>query len=815
MVWSGDFVASNLNLGFTEKEQPVKLEQLVGLALRDNPKRAHLLVSNVLGKHIPVSPDLLISSAEILAVIVDEKLKGTKPIISDLMLTELSKILNKETTFVKLKALLKDYKVTSQSIVLGYAETATALGAIVANKLDSYYINSTRYPSKDIKNYGVFEEEHSHATSHNITPKNVQYLNSDLPLVLVDDELTTGNTVLNTIKALHAKHNHPKYVIASLVDLRDELSHKRMEDFAVENNIIIEVAALSSGVVTLPENSIEVAQSIIRSGEGVADKQISHESKEVTIANPADFFTGSLTKDGVDNFGSYNLAAVNFASRVHPMLKGNHILVLGLEEEMYLPILVSRNLNGFGLDVKFSSTTRSPVFPKASKDYAIQDKIMYTLPHVEDDTPIRYAYNIGNQFDTIVIFSNDEKPYNDIEDLVNQLRRKSKRIIIMKYKNLSEPLVGPAFGSYSSDDVKWLLKDLSDVELEIVTEEREEAIQSGGAHYAESLPIEFQPSIEYQELFKSSLQESSYKLAVAVGVVSEQIVKQRKSPVLVSLARAGTPVGVLIKRYIQDKYRVNLPHYAVSIVRGKGIDANALRYLAANHHPEDIIFVDGWTGKGAIVKELKVALEKYGNETGDWFNSEVAVLADPGNCVKIFGTREDYLIPSACLNSTVSGLISRTVLNENFIGEDDYHGAKFYKEFLENDYSNYFIDEVAKQFPLINKDVKEGLSKVDYSIEPTFEGWASIEKINTEYGINNINLVKPGVGETTRVLLRRVPWKILVRKDQIENLKHIKVLAEERGTVIELVDHLPYSCVGLIHPQYTKGATGFDGVATS
>ena len=46
----------------------------------------------------------------------------------------------------------------------------------------------------------------------------------------------------------------------------------------------------------------------------------------------------------------------------------------------------------------------------------------------------------------------------------------------------------------------------------------------------------------------------------------------------------------------------------------------------------------------------------------------------------MFGTREDYLIPSACLNSTVSGLVSRTVFNTDHIGPDDFHGAKFYAE---------------------------------------------------------------------------------------------------------------------------------------
>jgi hypothetical protein len=32
---------------------------------------------------------------------------------------------------------------------------------------------------------------------------------------------------------------------------------------------------------------------------------------------------------------------------------------------------------------------------------------------------------------------------------------------------------------------------------------------------------------------------------------------------------------------------------------------------------------------------------------------------------------------------------------------------------------------------------------------------------------------------------------------------------------VEVVDGLPYSCVGLIHPQFTRGATGDEGTAIS
>ena len=87
---------------------------------------------------------------------------------------------------------------------------------------------------------------------------------------------------------------------------------------------------------------------------------------------------------------------------------------------------------------------------------------------------------------------------------------------------LPAPLYGPAFSSYAAEDVVWLLKDLSGVALEAPTEEREEAVQSGGAHYAESLPVEYQPSPEYQALFRTALAESAQRMAAAIGDICQQ-----------------------------------------------------------------------------------------------------------------------------------------------------------------------------------------------------------------------------------------------------------------------------------------------------
>ncbi|MEU5881521.1 cysteine protease StiP family protein [Spirillospora sp. NPDC047279] len=375
---------------------------------------------------------------------------------------------------------------------------------------------------------------------------------------------------------------------------------------------------------------------------------------------------------------------------------------------------------------------------------------------------------------------------------------------------LPEPLYGPEFGSYARSEVAWLLKDLSDVRLEAPTEEREAAIQAGAAHYAESLPVEYQPGEAYQRLFHEALEATAGRLAHAVGLITEMILAERgPDAVLVSLARAGTPVGVLVRRWARFAHGLDLPHYAASIVRGRGIDATALRYLAAHHDPASVMFVDGWTGKGAITRELAAALDEHAAAYGHRFSARLAVLADPGRCTPVFGTRDDFLVPSACLNSTVSGLVSRTVLNDRLIGPGDFHGAKFYAELAGADVSALFLDAVSARFDDVAERVaKDAPPLIAADRTPDWSGWEAVRRVGAAHGVGDLNLIKPGVGETTRVLLRRVPWKVLARADAGDDLRHIRLLAAERGVPVLDVDpaSLPYACVGLIHPRFGKGA---------
>jgi hypothetical protein len=352
------------------------------------------------------------------------------------------------------------------------------------------------------------------------------------------------------------------------------------------------------------------------------------------------------------------------------------------------------------------------------------------------------------------------------------------------------------FGTYEKEDVVFLLKDISNLMIEEDNTEREMKIQNGG-HYSQMLPIEKNVSKEYLDLYKEQLENNKEKLAYAIGVMSEKIIRKNgEDVVLVSLARAGTPIGVLAKRYLKNRYDLKLNHYTISIIRDKGIDINAIRYIIDKHPYSKIQFVDGWTGKGTICRELDKACEDMKKILGVDIDSTLAVLADPAGYASIYGVREDFLIPSACLNSTVSGLISRTVLRHDLIGKDDFHGAKFYKELIDKDESINYIQTIESCFKNQYEKIDKSLIKLDYCVSKI--GDADVLKIKQSYDIKDKNFIKPGVGETTRVLLRRIPDKILVKDLNDKSIEHIFILAKEKSVEVVEMDLKAYRCCGII-----------------
>lgn len=351
--------------------------------------------------------------------------------------------------------------------------------------------------------------------------------------------------------------------------------------------------------------------------------------------------------------------------------------------------------------------------------------------------------------------------------------------------------------SYSSDDVVILLQDVEGHVPILDTVEREKLNQSG-VHYSEMLPLEYKPTDKYMEIYNESLNILSKETANAVELLSEKLMKYKgKDMVLVSLARAGTPIGILVKRFIKYHWGYDIPHYSISIIRGKGFDVCAMNYIVDKHGSKNIQFLDGWVGKGAINHVLEQGCQELREKDEKFLDldSSLAVLTDPACVTELYGTRQDFLIPSACLNATVSGLVSRTVKLKGMT-DDELHGAVYYKDYVSEDKSKEFIDTVCRCFTdKIENNFTPSIAEQD----ETFKGIDEVREISLKYGISDVNKIKPGVGETTRVLLRRVPDRVLIREDANEKyLKHIKRLCEEKKIPIEIYPLKKYNVCGII-----------------
>jgi hypothetical protein len=355
-------------------------------------------------------------------------------------------------------------------------------------------------------------------------------------------------------------------------------------------------------------------------------------------------------------------------------------------------------------------------------------------------------------------------------------------------------------GSYDPADVTFLLKlvDISDTPVA----EKERLIQSGRRHYSEMITRERLPSAEYLRVFHEAVQREKARLARDVLALAALVAELRPGEVtLVSLARAGTPVGVLLVRALRRHFGRSATHYSVSIIRDRGIDEAALRHVLARHSAASVVFLDGWTGKGVIARELDGAVRRFNAAHDTALDPGLFALADLSGTAAHAASSEDYLIPSAVLGATVSGLVSRSILNADVVGPGDFHGCLYYREFEAADLSRWFADEIGAE--VARRWDAHGLEATPVRTVAERDALrdrstAFLGDVAARHGSRDVNLVKPGICEATRVLLRRVPDLLLLREPDAVEVAHLQVLAREKGVPVAVEPALPYRAAALI-----------------
>jgi len=354
-------------------------------------------------------------------------------------------------------------------------------------------------------------------------------------------------------------------------------------------------------------------------------------------------------------------------------------------------------------------------------------------------------------------------------------------------------------GSYLEEDVTFLLKPVRLAPTDVAQKER--LIQSGARHYSEMISREEPPDTTYVRLFHEAITRNGSLFAADILRLARHLADQPADPlVLVSLARAGTPIGVLLKRTLERMGRRS-HHYSISIIRDRGIDFVALDYILSRHPASAVYFVDGWTGKGAIADELTTTIADYNASRRVALRDSLFVVVDLAGVAHFAGSAHDYLIPCAILNAVVSGLVSRTILNDDCVQEGDFHACLYYEEYRDMDLSQWFANTMMQYV-----DRERGRATSRHS-----HNWTAarrkqlraatnrfVDDAMRRYEVRDRNRVKPGVGEATRALLRRMPDRLLLREPSAADVAHLHWLAARRGISIEPAAWIPYEAAAII-----------------
>lgn len=332
------------------------------------------------------------------------------------------------------------------------------------------------------------------------------------------------------------------------------------------------------------------------------------------------------------------------------------------------------------------------------------------------------------------------------------------------------------------DDVTVQLRP---AQARLVSVTEKEALIRSGVSYGELLTPEALPTAAQTRAYAGALSRNGARVGELLAALTAAVLREYDQPVLVSLARAGTPVGCamrrLARRWAAEFGTPELPHHTLSIIRGQGIDRVALRRVRAAHPQAPLVFVDGWTGKGSIDETLSSSLPQD-------VPPHLAVLSDPAGVARHAATHDDLLLPHAALNATVCGLLSRTFV----AAPGTLHAARVETELRSEDRTGEYLNALDALSAAYTPDFV-----LDAGPRPQQPVRAVLARA-AELGVTDPHLVKPSVGEATRVFLRRQPAHLLLRDAAHPDTLHLRELAAASGTPVTMHPDLPYLAAAII-----------------
>lgn len=363
-------------------------KELVAVAKRENNnKRKYLVVNRKQGKHIPVSP------GEALA-----------------MFHALADVLKKEYGDEML-------------LLIGFAETATAIGACAAVDLHSYYMQTTREAIPGVE-YLYFSESHSHATEQKLVKDDIDNIIDRVDrIVFIEDEVTTGNTILSIITIMEKVYKRNiSFSVASLLNGMNAEAEQKYLDRGIRLHCLVKTDHAS-----YTERAEQYA------GNGIYEAALTAGGKWEQGEPVQELFPSCyINARRLHRADDYREACKHMSDEVlsgFALNSGKRYLVLGTEEFMFPGLILAEEIEKKGCPVRFHATTRSPIAVSGEPEYPLQTR--YELVSMYEEERRTFLYDLAEYDEVIIVCDSDIIPEKGRNTLINALRKCGNKKITM------------------------------------------------------------------------------------------------------------------------------------------------------------------------------------------------------------------------------------------------------------------------------------------------------------------------------------------------------------------------------------------------
>ena len=363
--------------------------ELVRIAKRENnTRRKYLVVNRLQGKHIPVSPKEALQM------------------------------------FRSLAELIKEAYPSERLLMVGFAETATAIGAAVAIECQAAYMQTTREVIDGV-DYLYFSESHSHATEQKLVKTDLdKIIGKTDRIVFIEDEVTTGNTILNIVRLIQKTYAQPvSFAVASILNGMNEEALENYKNLKIPVHYLVKTAHdtyteiaeqyQADGtchICTKPqekevEQQKEVQQQIEMQQTKEAQQPI--EVQEISgWINARRLHTADTYKQACEQLWQEIQQKYGYTKYTKETETGRRILVLGTEEFMYPALYVGAKLEETGYTVRMHATTRSPIAVSKEEKYPLHTR--YELASLYDKNRTTFVYDL-TEYEEVLVLTDAQK----------------------------------------------------------------------------------------------------------------------------------------------------------------------------------------------------------------------------------------------------------------------------------------------------------------------------------------------------------------------------------------------------------------------